>query len=162
MEEKDFDGVIQTNLRGAFLAAQRAGRYMKDNGGGSIVTLGSGCNKIAFPYLSSYTASKGGIEMFTKVAAAELGPHGIRVNCVAPGSVEVERTKEEMENYAEVWGGITPLRRVGYPRDIGRVVVFLASEQGSFVSGQTIWVDGGLFSGVIWPGEIEEMEEGGN
>jgi NAD(P)-dependent dehydrogenase (short-subunit alcohol dehydrogenase family) len=88
--------------------------------------------------------------MFTRVAAVELGPHGIRVNCVAPGAVEVERTREESPDYAETWGGITPLGRVGTPADVGRAVVFLASDQGAFISGQTLGVDGGLFVQTRW------------
>ena len=68
---------------------------------GSILNLGSACNKVAFPRLVDYTASKGGIEQFTKVSATELGPHGVRVNCVAPGAIEHERTKLKAPGYAE-------------------------------------------------------------
>jgi NAD(P)-dependent dehydrogenase (short-subunit alcohol dehydrogenase family) len=148
--EAEWDAVMATNLKGCFLCTQAAARYMKDHGGGSIVNIGSGCNKIAFPNLVAYTASKGGIEMFTKVAAVELGPHAIRVNCVAPGAIEIERTKLELPDYAGTWGTITPLRRVGYPEDVARAVAFLATPQASFISGQTIWVDGGLFSQAPW------------
>jgi NAD(P)-dependent dehydrogenase (short-subunit alcohol dehydrogenase family) len=148
--EAEWDAVIDTNLKGCFLCTQAAARYMKDHGGGSIVNIGSGCNKIAFPNLVAYTASKGGIEMFTKVAAVELGPHAIRVNCVAPGAIEIERTKAELPDYAGTWGAVTPLGRVGYPLDVARAVVFLAGPEASFISGQTIWVDGGLFSQPPW------------
>ena len=148
--EAEWDAVMATNLKGCFLCTQAAARYMKDHGGGSIVNIGSGCNKIAFPNLVAYTASKGGIEMFTKVAAVELGPHAIRVNCVAPGAIEIERTKLELPDYAGTWGAITPLRRVGYPLDVARAVAFLASPQASFISGQTIWIDGALFSQAPW------------
>ena len=82
--EEEWDFVIATNLKGCFLCTQAAARQMKTQGRGSIVNIGSGCNKVAFPRLVAYTASKGGIEMLTKVAAVELGPLGIRVNCVAP------------------------------------------------------------------------------
>ena len=123
---------------------------MKDHGGGAIVNIGSGCNKIAFPRLVAYTASKGGIEMFTKVAAVELGPYAIRVNCVAPGAVEIERTKLELPDYAGFWGSKAPLGRVGTPSDIGEVVAFVVSAGASFMTGQTIWVDGGLFSRPAW------------
>ena len=123
---------------------------MKAQGGGSIVNIGSGSNKVPFPNLAAYTASKGAIEMFTRVAAVELGPHGIRVNCVAPGAVEVERTTLESPDYAARWGGITPLGRVGTPADVGRAVVFLASDTGEFITGQTIGVDGGLFVQTRW------------
>jgi 3-oxoacyl-[acyl-carrier protein] reductase len=150
VEEDEWDFVIDTNLKGCFLCTQAAARYMKDHGGGSIVNIGSGCNKVAFPELVAYTASKGGIEMFTKVAAVELGPHGIRVNCVAPGAVEVERTRLEDPDYAGTWGRITPLGRVGQPADIGRVVTFLATPQAAFVTGQTIWVDGGMYARAPW------------
>lgn len=148
--EADWDLVIDTNLKGCFLCTQAAARYMKDHGGGAIVNIGSGCNKVAFPDLVAYTASKGGIEMFTKVAAVELGPYGIRVNCVAPGAVEVERTKLEDPDYAGTWGRITPLQAVGQPLDIARVVAFMASPEAQFVTGQTIWVDGGMYARAPW------------
>ncbi len=151
LEEREWDRVIATNLKGCFLSTQRAARHMKERGGGAIVNIGSGCNKVAFPKLVDYTASKGGIEMFTKVAACELGPYGIRVNCVAPGAVEIERTKLEAGDYAGTWAGVTPLGRVGTPADIGRAVVFFAGSASEFVTGQTLWVDGGLFSKPHWP-----------
>jgi NAD(P)-dependent dehydrogenase (short-subunit alcohol dehydrogenase family) len=91
--------------------------------------------------------------MFTKVAAVELGPYKIRVNCVAPGAIEIERTKEEAGDYAGTWSKLTPLRRIGTPTDVARAVVFLASDQGEFITGQTIWVDGGLFTRPVWPYE---------
>jgi NAD(P)-dependent dehydrogenase (short-subunit alcohol dehydrogenase family) len=153
LEEAEWDRVIDTNLKGTFLCTQRAARHMKDHGGGAIVNIGSGCNKLAFPHLVDYTASKGGIEMFTKVACAELGQHGIRVNCVAPGAVEIERTKDEAGDYAGTWSKLTPMGRVGVPADVARTVAFLVSDAGEFVSGQTIWVDGGLFSKPAWPYE---------
>lgn len=148
--EADWDAVIETNLKGCFLVTQAAARRMRDTGGGAIVNIGSGCNKMPFPNLAAYTASKGGIEMFTRVSAVELGPMGIRVNCVAPGAIEVERTKLENPDYAGVWSRVTPLRRVGTPADVGAAVVFFASDAASFVSGQTLWVDGALFSQAVW------------
>ena len=151
LQEDEWNRVIETNLRGCFLCTQAAGRLMRDSGGGRIVNIGSGCNKIAFPNLVDYTASKGGIEMFTKVSAVELGPHRITVNCVAPGAVEIERTKHEAGDYAGTWAKLTPLGRVGTPADVGKAVVFFASEAADFVTGQTLWVDGGLFSKSVWP-----------
>jgi NAD(P)-dependent dehydrogenase (short-subunit alcohol dehydrogenase family) len=84
--------------------------------------------------------------MLTKVAAVELGPYGIRVNCVAPGAVDVERTRLEHPDYAVRWGALTPLGRVGQPDDVGAAVVMMVSDDARFVTGQTVWVDGGLFS----------------
>lgn len=152
LEEREWDHVIDTNLKGCFLCTQLAARHMKDHGqGGSIINIGSGCNKVGFPKLVDYTASKGGIEQFTKVAACELGPYRIRVNCVAPGAIEIERTKEEAGDYGATWSRLTPLGRVGLPADVGNAVVFFAGPMSEFVSGQTLWVDGGLFSKPSWP-----------
>lgn len=150
----DWDRVMATNLRGTFLNTKAAAKAMIAAGhGGSIVTLGSGCNKAAFPRLVDYTASKGGIEQFTKVAAVELGPHGIRVNCLAPGAIATERTAAEAGDYAGTWAKVTPLRRVGTPEDLTGPLLFLCSEAAGFVTGQTIWVDGGVFSQATWPYE---------
>jgi NAD(P)-dependent dehydrogenase (short-subunit alcohol dehydrogenase family) len=151
VNEAEWDKVINTNLKGCFLCSQAAALHMKDHGGGTIVNIGSGCNKLPFPNLVAYTTSKGGIEMLTKVAAVELGRYGIRVNCIAPGAIEIDRTRLENGNYAKVWGEITPLGRVGSPRDVGQAVVFLASDESSFVSGQTIYVDGAVFTQATWP-----------
>jgi NAD(P)-dependent dehydrogenase (short-subunit alcohol dehydrogenase family) len=149
--EEEWDLVVDTNLKGCFLCTQQAGRHMKEHGGGSIVNLGSGCNKLAFPSLVAYTASKGGIEMLTKEAAVELGPYGVRVNCIAPGAIESERTRSEDPDYAGTWSKLTPLGRVGTAADIAPTVVFLASQGASFISGQTIWIDGALFAKAQWP-----------
>ncbi len=151
LEEAEWDRVIATNLKGCFLCTQQAARRMKESGGGRIVNIGSGCNKTPFPNLVDYTASKGGIEMFTKVSAVELGRYGITVNCVAPGAIEIERTKLESPDYAGTWAKLTPLRRVGQPADVARAVAFFAGGGAGFITGQTIWVDGGLFSHPNWP-----------
>ena len=152
MSEDDWDRVIRTNLKGTFLCTQIGAALMVEHGiRGSIVNIGSGCNKVPFPHLVSYTASKGGIEMFTRSAAIELGRYGIRVNCVAPGPIEIERTKLEAPDYAETWGKQAPLGRVGLPEDVARAVAWLASDTADFVTAQTIWVDGGAFSLPNWP-----------
>lgn len=152
LSEDDWDRVIRTNLKGCFLNTQRAARAMIAGGKkGAIVNIGSGCNKLAFPHLVDYSASKGGIEQFTKVSAVELGPHGITVNCVAPGAIALERTLEEVPDYEEKWSALTPLRRIGTPEDIVGPVLFFATPAASFITGQTIWVDGGVFSQAAWP-----------
>lgn len=154
LQVDQWDAVMRTNLRGTFLNTQAAAKLMIAGGvAGSVVNLGSGCNKLAFPKLVDYTTSKGGIEQFTKVAASELGAHGIRVNCVAPGAVATERTAAEAGDYAGTWSKITPLGRVGTPDDIAGPVLFFCSAAAGFVTGQTLWVDGGLFSRAPWPYE---------
>jgi len=153
LKEEDFDRTIRTNLKGCFLCTRQAALMMQEQGGGAIVNIGSGANKTPFPNLVDYCASKGGIENLTKVAAVELGPLGIRVNCVAPGAIEIERTKLESPDYAGTWGPITPLRRVGQVGDVAAVVVFLASDAAQFTTGQTIYVDGGLWTAGQWPYE---------
>ena len=150
LQEADWDRVIQTNLKGVFLCTQRAGRHMKDHGGGRVINLGSGSNKVGFPKLVDYTASRGGVEQFTKVAAIELGRYGITVNCVAPGAIETERTKLESPDYAGMWGPLAPMRRVGQPADVASAVCYLASEEASFITGHTLFVDGGMFARGPW------------
>lgn len=151
LDEADFDRTIRTNLKGTFLCTKAAALRMKETGGGGIINIGSGANKTPFPNLVDYSASKGGIENFTRVTAVELGPLGIRVNCVAPGAIEIERTKLESADYASTWSPLTPLRRVGQVEDVAKAVVYLAGEGADFITGQTVYVDGGLFSQGPWP-----------
>lgn len=152
LKEEDWDRTIRTNLKGCFLCMQQAGRLMiADGDGGAIVNIGSGANTVPFPNLVDYSASKGGIQNLTQVAAVELGPHKIRVNCVAPGAIEIERTRHESPDYAQTWSPITPLRRVGDVTDVADAVVFLASPAARFITAQTIYVDGGLWSQGPWP-----------
>lgn len=153
LAEAEWDRVLSVNLKGCFLCTQLAARAMKESGGGAIVNIGSGCNKWPFPNLVDYTASKGGIEQLTKVAAVELGPLKIRVNCVAPGAIEIERTQNEAGDYAGTWSKLTPMRRVGVPADVAHAVAFLCEDKSDFITGQTLWVDGGLFTRPVWPYE---------
>ncbi len=151
MAEEDWDRTLRTNLKGCFLCTQAAGRIMRDSQcGGVIINIGSGANSRPFPNLSGYCASKGGIDQFTRVSAVELGPHGIRVNCVAPGAIEIERTREESPDYAASWSPFTPLGRVGVPKDVAQAVVYLAGEGADFITGQTLYVDGGLWTSTHW------------
>jgi NAD(P)-dependent dehydrogenase (short-subunit alcohol dehydrogenase family) len=155
LREKDWSRVIRTNLTGAFLCLQEAARGMKGRGG-CIINIGSGANKAPFPNLADYGASKGGIKNLTRVAAVELGPLGIRVNCVAPGTIEIERTKKESPDYAKTWIPLTPLRRIGHVQDVADAVVFFAGDGARFITGQTLYVDGGLWSQIPWPYAVEE------
>lgn len=151
LREEDWDRVINTNLKGSFLCTQQAARRMVDHGeGGSIINIGSGANKRPFPNLVDYSASKGGLNQLTQVAAVELGPQKIRVNCVAPGAIEIERTKLEANDYAGTWGPVTPARRIGNPQDVAKACVFLASDEAEFITGQTVYVDGGLHTQAFW------------
>ncbi len=107
LSEEEWIRTLRTNLTGSFLCTQRAARLMQDRGG-AIVNIGSGANRVPFPSLGDYCASKGGLEMLTKVAAVELGKYKIRVNCVAPGAIENDRTQRESPDYGKTWGSITP------------------------------------------------------
>ena len=113
--------------------------------------IGSGCNKLPFPKLVDYSASKGGIENLTQVAAIELGEHRIRVNCVAPGPIEIERTRLEAPEYGDTWGNMAPVGRVGNSLDIAHAVEYFGSDKASYVTGQTLYVDGGVFTRPNWP-----------
>lgn len=156
LDEADWDKTIKTNLKGSFLCTQVAARIMRDQGdGGSIINIGSGANKQPFLNLVDYCASKGGLDQLTRVSACELGKYGIRVNCVAPGAIEIERTKEESPDYSGDWSPLTPMGRVGLPEDVARMVVHLASDGANFVTGQTVYVDGGLWTKTHWPYEVD-------
>ena len=150
LTEAEWDRTIGTNLKGTFLCTQHAAQRMKSRGG-SVVNIGSGSNKWPFPNLIDYTSSKGGIEQFTKVAAFDLGQYKIRVNCVAPGAIEIERTKLELGDYAGSWAKLTPLGRIGVPQDVAVAVAFLCTPAAEFITGQTLYVDGGLFTRPAWP-----------
>ena len=150
----DWEATLRVNLTGAFLMTRRFAKARIDaGGGGTIVNMGSGCNRLAFPELAGYVASKGGLEMLTKASALELGAHGIRVSCVAPGAIETERTRAETGGYAERWAPLTPLGRVGTVADVADAVVAMTGDGMRFVSGETLGVDGGLFARAPWPRE---------
>jgi NAD(P)-dependent dehydrogenase (short-subunit alcohol dehydrogenase family) len=152
LPEARWDQVLRTNLKGAFLNLQKVAKLLIAEGRrGAIINIGSGCNKVPFPNLVDYSASKGGIEMLTKVAAIELGQYGITVNCVAPGAIEIERTRAETPDYAQTWSRATPIGRVGRPEDVAHAVLFFADEKSDFITGQTLWVDGGMFTKPNWP-----------
>ncbi len=149
---KEWERTLATNLTGCFLNTRCFAQHaIKNNQGGAIINIGSGCNKLAFPQLVDYNASKGGIEMLTKAAALELGPYNIRVNCIAPGAIETPRTKSEAGDYQASWSRLTPLRRIGLPSDVAAAVLLLVDDSATFISGQTLGVDGGLFAQAIWP-----------
>jgi 3-oxoacyl-[acyl-carrier protein] reductase len=152
LQEEDWDRTIRTNLKGYFLCTQKYGRLcVEHKRPGNVVFIGSGCNKVPFPRLVDYSASKGGIENLTQVAAIELGEYHIRVNCVAPGAIEIERTRQEAPEYANTWGNLAPVGRVGNSIDIAQAVEYFGSDNASYVTGQTLYVDGGVFTQPNWP-----------
>ena len=142
----DFQKVIDVNLTGAFLALQRAGKSMVANQiAGSIVNMSSINAVVAIPSIVAYCASKGGIMQMTKAASLALAPHRIRVNAVGPGSIDtamlagINDDPQAMQRMMSR----TPLKRLGSPREIGEVVAFLASDKAAYITGETIYVDGG-------------------
>jgi NAD(P)-dependent dehydrogenase (short-subunit alcohol dehydrogenase family) len=142
-DEDWFDRVIAVNLKGQFLCALRAAKWMARHGGGAIVNLSSGGARAAHRGMVAYDASKGGVEAMTRALALDLAPYGIRVNAVAPGAIDVGGLNEE-ERASR--GETIPLGRMGTPEDIAGAVVFLASDDARYVTGVAISVDGGLIA----------------
>jgi NAD(P)-dependent dehydrogenase (short-subunit alcohol dehydrogenase family) len=143
----EWDKTLNINLRGMFLCTQRAAReIIKHGDGGRIVNLSSVHGYGAVPNHAHYEASKGGINMFTKASAIELALHNIQVNAIAPGAIEVERYFAIPGYDRQGWGERIPAGRVGFPDDIGPLAVFLCSSGASYITGQIIWVDGGMTS----------------
>lgn len=150
IEEEDFDRVLRVNLKGAFLVAQAVARHMVERveagaTPGSIVNMSSINAVFAIPNQVPYSISKGGIAQLTKAAALSLAPHGIRVNAVGPGSIATEMLQKvaaDPEARKTILSR-TPLGRLGDPAEIAAVVAFLASDEASYVTGQTIYADGG-------------------
>jgi len=142
----DWQRVIDVNLTGVFLALQRAAKGMVAAGiEGAIVNMSSINAQVAIPTIASYCASKGGVMQLTKSASLALAPHNIRVNAVGPGSIDTAMLAGVNADPAAMARMMsrTPLQRVGAPREIGDVVAFLASPKASYITGETIYVDGG-------------------
>lgn len=141
--EELYDEMFDLNMKGYFFCAQRAVANMLERGGGAIVNITSVHGGGGAPNHAAYAGTKGAIIAFTRSLAIELAGSGVRVNAIGPGIVEVPRYFD-MPNYTtEVGNGMVPIGRVGTPTDIGQVAAFLASDAASFVTGQTIYVDGG-------------------
>ncbi|MEX0350690.1 MAG: SDR family NAD(P)-dependent oxidoreductase [Paracoccaceae bacterium] len=141
-----FDRVMDINLRGVFVAMQRAAATMVEKGiEGAIVNMSSINAQVAIPAIPAYCASKGGVMQLTKVAALALAKNNIRVNAVGPGSIDTEMMAGVNANPEafEMAMSRTPLGRAGTAREIGDVVAFLCSKKASYVTGETIYVDGG-------------------
>ena len=148
MSEEEWDKEIDTNLKGAFLCIQAVAKYMIEQKYGKIINISSLAGiRPPRPRMACYCASKAGVDLLTKSATLELTPHGINVNCVAPGSIETPiyrkgKTPEQIEEWLAA-AKRAPIGRVGTPQDIANVALFLASGDSSFICGETIVVDGG-------------------
>ena len=152
LEDETWDLVLDTNLKSVFMGSQTAARYWVDQDRrGKIVNISSVDEILAFPFNAHYNCSKAGIHILTKSMALALAGHGINVNSIAPGLIESEMLRPFMGN-AKWQKGLpdkVPLARVGTPADIGKAVVFLACGDSDYVTGATLYVDGGhMISGA--------------
>ena len=145
-EEKDWDFVMEVNLKGPFLCSKTVGKYMIQQKKGKIINITSVVERVGADFRSAYCASKGGLAQFTKVLAIEWGKYNINVNAIAPGLIWTPRTeayeKAEPGRYDKILNRLS-LRRWGRPEDLIGTAIFLASEASDYLTGQTIFVDGG-------------------
>ena len=145
IQEDEWDRVMAVNLKGYFLCARAVYPYMRDKGRGNIVNVASITFFIGWTLLMDYVASKGGIVGFTRTLAREIGPDNINVNAIAPGAfpTDAEKIHPDQEGYNRWVLEQQSIKRRGTPQDIGNLVAFLSSDASSFVTGQTIEIDGG-------------------
>ena len=145
IEEEEWDRVMSVNLKGYFLCARAAFPHMKERGWGRIVNVSSITFFIGWTLLLDYVTSKGGIVGFTRTLARETGPDGVTVNAIAPGAfpTDAERIHPNPDEYSRWVLKQQSVKRRGAPEDIGNLVAFLASDNASFITGQTIGIDGG-------------------
>ncbi|MGB9625044.1 MAG: SDR family NAD(P)-dependent oxidoreductase [Phycisphaerae bacterium] len=146
----DWNLVLDTNLRGTFFVAQEVARRMIPRRYGRIINIGSVTAVFGYAGLAPYGASRGGVKQLTMSLADDWGPHGITVNCLAPGWFRTEQNKVLYENKAwvEYLVDRIPLKRPGQPNDLDGAVVFLASDASQYITGQTILIDGGISTGA--------------
>ena len=135
--------IIGVNLTGTFLCCHAAAKLMAKQGSGSIINLSSGGATRAHRAFAAYDASKGGIEALTRALALDLGPYGVRVNALMPGSIDTDGMDDDARSYR---GENIPLNRIGDPEDMAGPAVFLASEDASYVTGHVLKVDGGMLA----------------
>jgi NAD(P)-dependent dehydrogenase (short-subunit alcohol dehydrogenase family) len=146
VREEDLDATLAVNLKGTFLASQAAGRIMIRQGSGRIINIGSQAGTVALPGESVYCMTKAAIAHLTRCLAVEWGRHGITVNAVAPTFIRTPGTEPALSDpqfRADVVERIAALHRIGEPIEVAGVVVFLASQAASLITGETVLVDGG-------------------
>ncbi len=151
--EEDYDFIVGINLKGAFLMAQEVGRVMIAQRKGSQINIGSLNNYAPLTAVAPYAISKGGLLSMTRSLALEWGKYGVRVNGLAPGFILTDLTRKLWADPGmQAWAKTnTPLGRLGEPVDMVGTAVFLASDAAAFLTGQTIFVDGGMSAGINWP-----------
>lgn len=145
MTEQDWDAVLDSNLKGAFLCCKAAARVMLKQKSGKMVNVSSVVGIAGNAGQANYSASKGGMNALTKTLAKELGSRGITVNAVAPGFIETAMTDALPEENREQMKKQVPLGRLGSPDDVARAVLFLCTDDSAYITGQILTVDGGLF-----------------
>jgi glucose 1-dehydrogenase len=146
LSEDDFDRVLRINLKSMFLCGQAAAREMVKQQSGCIINMSSVNSELAIPNQVPYVVSKGGVNQLTKVMALGLAAHGIRVNGIGPGTILTELAKKAVLSSPEARNTIlsrTPLGRCGEPEEVASIAAFLASDDASYMTGQTIYADGG-------------------
>jgi glucose 1-dehydrogenase len=145
LEERDFDRVMAVNLKSMLFATQAAARHMIPRKAGAIVNVSSVTAVLAHPMQIAYVVSKAAVKQLTNVTAIALAPHNIRVNAVGPGTIESEMSRSVLAGDAvqAMVRSRTPLGRFGKPEEIAATVAFLASDDASYITGQTVYVEGG-------------------
>ena len=142
-DEDTFDRVMAVNAKGVYLGMRHAIPIMLDGGGGSIVNTASMAAVVAFPQMVAYCGSKGAVRMMTKTTAVEYADKGIRVNCFCPGSIDTNMVATMPKEYIDAVIAANPVKRIGHPREIADLALFLASDESSFITGTEILIDGG-------------------
>jgi 3-oxoacyl-[acyl-carrier protein] reductase len=144
MKDEDWDDVVNTNLKSVFKLSQAVIRKMMKNRYGRIINISSVVAHSGNAGQTNYTAAKAGMSGFTKSLAQEVGSRGITVNCVAPGFIDTEMTQSLPEEYKNQLLSKIPLGKLGSPNDIANAVAFLASDNASYITGETLHINGGM------------------
>lgn len=150
---EEYDFIVDINLRGAFLMATSAGRHMLNRGAGSIINIDSLNSHAPLRHVAPYAMSKAGMKTMTRSLAMDWGGRGVRVNGIAPGFILTPLTEKLWSRPNMLaWGQRnTPMGRLGHPSDLVGAAIFLASDAAAFMTGQTLYVDGGMVAGMPWP-----------